>query len=84
MNTERIDKYLETLSDEQKIEYVKKTAQNLHKLIKQKNKASDREFETPTHSSRALRTTVFANTEKISNVYNSELETLKYIVSKLY
>mgnify|MGYP003671956478 FL=1 len=84
MNKERLDKYIESLNEEQKVEYVKKTAQNLHKLIKQKEKASTREFNTPTHSSRALRNTVYAKTYKISKVYNDEVEVLKYIVNKLY
>lgn len=83
MNKEAVDKYLNTLDSIGLADYIKKTAQSVHRLTRQQNKAMETEFKTPTHSSRARRTTVFANVEKISIVLNGEKDVLKYIVTKL-
>jgi hypothetical protein len=83
MNFDRVTEYFNSLDEQGKNDYIKNTAQNVSKLCKQKNKALERELNTPTHSSREIRTTVYANSQKISKLYFDEVATLKHIMKLL-
>ena len=83
INTDRIDQYIKGFTEAELCDYIKKQAMSLNGLAKKRTKASKREGEAHTHTSRAMRTTLYANTEKLSYVYNQQVEALKYIVNKL-
>jgi hypothetical protein len=83
MNRERLEEYLSTLTEEQYADLIKKTAQELCKLLKRKNNALKSELDTSAYCSRAKRTTLYANAFKISEQYNKQVEFLKEIVLRL-
>lgn len=83
MNTEKLDEYISGLSNLELVEFAKKTAQNTFKNAVLLQKSLDRELNTTSHCSRALRTTLYANSHVRSKSYMDSVELLKYIVKKL-
>jgi hypothetical protein len=83
MNKERIDKYLSELSVTEMVNFIKTTSQSLSGLRKRLDNALKKEMETTAYCSRAKRTTLYANSYKLSKQYSDTEELLKYIVSKL-
>jgi len=83
MNIEDLYKFLDNLSSSEQISYIKDMAQELNKLKKRMEKASQKEFNEPIHCSRAKSTTLCANSYKVSVQYNRQAELLKNIVNYL-
>ena len=80
---QNITEYFSNLSEFGKVSLISETAKGLVLLHKRKDNALKREINTPTHSSRALRTTVYANSQKITEAYIKQEEFLKQIVKLL-
>lgn len=81
--TNELIKHFDTLSECEQIEMIKKAAQELARLQKSKSRALKRELETSCYCSRAKRTTLVANSFKISNSFNKQVELLKSMLDKI-
>lgn len=71
------------LNEQELMDLIKSTALDLHRGYRSKNKRSDSEFSASAYSTRAKVTSLYAKTEKSIQVYNGNVQLLKYLVSKL-
>ena len=80
MNVEKLTTHIKSLSDAEKHIFMKDAALEVNKMHKRMQKALKRELETTSHCSRALRTTLYANSFKATKSYNDATEMLKLAV----
>lgn len=81
MNAERLKDHISKLTSAEKHAFIKDTALEVNKLHKRMEKALKRELETSSHCSRSLRTTLYANSFKITKSYNDAVEMLKFTIN---
>jgi len=77
--------YVDNLSDSEKTNFIKNAAITLNRLQKQKQKAVQREIAAPGITlSRSKATTLTANSEKITDQFNEQVDMLKHAINSFY
>ncbi len=82
----KIKKYMESLSDEDKLLYARKQVNTVLSSLKSRNKASMAEFNTASERKGVRggrRTTLSANSYNTARIYDSNLEDLKTLIKYL-
>jgi len=80
---ERFINVLNTLDLNGRIDIMYETAKNIVRSKKKLDNALKQELETSAFCSRAKRTTLYANSHKISSVYHKQIDELRIIVKTL-
>lgn len=78
-----LKEYYDSLPEIGRANLIAEASKWLVLLQKRKDKALKIELETPTHSSRSKRTTVYANSQKITDQYIKQVDFIKDLAKLL-